>query len=119
MWGCFRYAYSKQDSKCLPSGDNTQWIRTGSNDKLKGIIQSRCSNDIRASNSECDLDQDFDINKLDEDDYEYFINQFPEYCVPICQEFVAVGEDPEFASSAVRKPSLSTNIYILKFFFAK
>ena len=96
----FRYAYSKQDSKCLPY--NTQWIRTGFNDELKGIIKIVCSNDIRASNLECDRDPDYDEN-------DYIKIPFPEYCNVLCQEFVSNGGDPEFASSAVRKPSQFLN----------
>ena len=96
----FRYAYSREDSKCLPS-DN-QWIRTGSNIELKGIVKITCSRDFRASDPVCDLDPEYDINDLDYDEYEDFKAQYPDYCVFRCQtQFAAVGDNPEFASSAV------------------
>ena len=98
----FRYAYSKQDSKCLPSDDNTQWIRTGSNNELKGKIKITCSRDFRASDSECDFDPEFDIYDLDYDEYEDLKERYPEYCVFRCQELFAAGDDPEFTSAAVR-----------------
>ena len=113
----FRYAYSKQDSKCLPY--NTQWIRTGFNDELKGIIKIVCSNDIRASNLECDRDPDSDLIVFDYDENDYIHIPFPEYCVRICQESVSNGGDPEFASSAVRKPIQFLNNLIWSFTFFK
>ena len=63
-----------------------------------------CSNDIRASNPECDGDPDSVKIVFDYDENDYIKIPFPEYCNVLCQEFVSNGGDPEFASSAVRKP---------------
>ena len=91
----FRYAYSAQDSKCLPArefitDEEKQWVRK-SDGQIKGTTEVFCSVDFRRSNPEC---PSLGESILDP-------GRFPEYCNDLCVFESSGGNDPEFATSAV------------------
>ena len=81
-----RYAYTKQDSKCLQeiTRNQIQWMKTGSDLELDAYVIKRFSDttDLRASNLEC---PQFNVCSVTLPYWASFIQKkYPGYCLVGC-----------------------------------